>query len=279
MSLEHSAEERSPLRRAVVVTPTYDEVENIADLIAAVLDEQPRAPGYELHVLVADSHSKDGTLETVAQIAQQNPRVHLLDVEQRGIGVGLFKGFCYAIDHLGADVLIEMDADFQHNPADIPHFLAKIDEGYDVVVGSRFVDGSVNRMPFYRKVLSVGANQFVRSMLGLQGVTEITTSYRAFTKETFLKVDPATVPWQEKSFIFVPVFLVRMLETGARATEIPMTMHPRMLGYSKMIYWRYIRDIVRFSVRSRLQETWRRHSAPPVPMGGAAGNEYAQPRS
>ncbi len=240
------------IRRAVVVTPTFDEIENIADLIAAVLAEQPRAAGFDLHVLVADSHSQDGTLQAVSALAQANPRVHLLDVQERGIGVGLYKGFCHAIEELGADVLIEMDADFQHNPADIPHFLAKIDEGYDVVVGSRFVDGSVNRMPFYRKVLSVGANQFVRTMLGLHGVTEITTSYRAFTKETFLKVDPATVPWQEKSFIFVPVFLVRMLETGARATEIPMTMHPRMLGYSKMIYWRYIRDIVRFSIRSRL---------------------------
>ena len=107
-------------------------------------------------------------------------------------------------------------------------------------------------MPLGRHVFSVGANQFVRVMLGLHGVTEITTSYRAFTRETFLKVDPSSVPWQEKSFIFVPVFLVRMLDTGARSTEIPMTMHPRMQGYSKMIYWRYIRDIVGFSLKSRL---------------------------
>jgi dolichol-phosphate mannosyltransferase len=242
----------APCRRAVVVTPTFDEKENIADLIDAVLAEQARVDAFELHVLVADSHSVDGTLDIVAGLAAQNPRVHLLDVQQRGIGIGLFRGFQYAIDALNADVLIEMDADFQHNPEDIPHFLAKIDEGYDVVVGSRFVDGSVNRMPAYRKVLSVGANHVVRSALGLHGVTEITTSYRAFTKETFLQVDPATVPWQEKSFIFVPVFLVRMLETGARAAEIPMTMHPRTQGYSKMIYWRYIRDILIFSTRSRL---------------------------
>lgn len=239
-------------RRVVVVTPTYDEIENIADLIAAVLAEQERVPGFELHVLVADSHSRDGTLEAVASLAWDNPRVHLLDVQERGIGIGLYQGFCHAIDELGADVLIEMDADFQHNPADIPRFLKKIDEGYDVVVGSRFVAGSINEMPLYRQVLSVGANQLVRSALGLHGVTEITTSFRAFTREIFRQVDPDTVPWQEKSFIFVPVFLVRMLEEGAQATEIPMTMHPRMLGYSKMIYWRYIRDILQFSVKSRL---------------------------
>ncbi|MCB0199911.1 MAG: glycosyltransferase [Anaerolineales bacterium] len=239
-------------RRAVVVTPTYDERETIADLIDAVLAEQDRVNAFELHVLVADSHSQDGTLEIVAGQEARDPRVHLLDVHERGIGIGLFRGFQHAIDTLGADVLIEMDADFQHNPDDIPHFLQKIDEGYDVVVGSRFVDGSINEMPFYRKVLSVGANQVVRSALGMKDVTEITTSYRAFTSETFLKVDPDSVPWQEKSFIFVPVFLVRMLETGARATEIPMTMHPRVRGYSKMIYWRYMRDILSFSLKYRL---------------------------
>ena len=239
-------------RRAVVVTPTYDEKENIADLIAAVLSEQEQVPSFELHVLVADSHSQDGTLDIVAAVAAADPRVHLLDVHERGIGIGLFKGFQHAIDALGADVLIEMDADFQHNPGDIPAFLAKIEEGYDVVVGSRFVEGSVNKMPLSRRVLSVSANQFVRAMLGLHEVTEITTSYRAFTRETFLKIDPSSVPWQEKSFIFVPVFLVRMLDTGARATEIPMTMHPRVQGYSKMIYWRYMRDIVGFSLKSRL---------------------------
>ncbi len=266
MTSPHSTMTR---RRAVIVTPTFDEKENIADLISAVLAEQVHSDAFELHVLVADSHSADGTLEIVAALADRNPRVHLLDVQERGIGIGLFRGFQHAIDALDADVLIEMDADFQHNPEDIPHFLAQIEAGYDVVVGSRFVDGSVNRMPWYRKVLSVGANQMVRSALGLHGITEITTSYRAFTKETFLRVDPATVPWQEKSFIFVPVFLVRLLETGARATEIPMTMHPRTQGYSKMIYWRYIRDILLFSARSRLGMEPKAAGAPGAGQGAA----------
>ena len=248
----HSSSVDTAKRRAVVVTPTYDERENIADLIEAVLAEQDHVDAFELHVLVSDSHSQDGTLEIVGNLERQNPRVHLLDVRERGIGIGLFKGFQYAIEQLAADVLIEMDADFQHNPADIPALLAKIEEGYDVVVGSRFVSGSINEMPIYRRALSVGANQVVRSALGLTNLTEITTSFRAFTREAFLRVDPSSVPWQEKSFIFVPVFLVRMLEGGARAVEVPMTMHPRMQGYSKMIYWRYIRDILAFSLSSRV---------------------------
>jgi dolichol-phosphate mannosyltransferase len=238
--------------RAVVVTPTYDEKDSIADLIAAVLAEQKNVPDYDLHILVADGHSQDGTLEIVQRLAETSSKTHLLDVQERGIGVGLYKGFHHAIDSLGAQVLIEIDADFQHNPQDIPRFLKEISNGYDVVAGSRFVPGSDIKMSLFRLTLSVGANQLIRLMLGLKGVTDFTTSYRAFTKEIFLKVSPDSVTWQEKSFIFVPVFLVRMLECGAHATEISMSEHPRSRGYSKMIYWRYIMDILRFSIKSRL---------------------------
>ena len=116
-------------------------------------------------------------------------------------------------------------------------------------------------MPFYRRVLSVAANQVIRIVLGLRGITEITTSYRALTKETFLRVPADAVPWAERSFIPVPVFLVRMLEYGARATEIPITMHPRTHGTSKMVYGQYIRDILRFAVRDRLKQRARRRAA------------------
>lgn len=243
---------RTGIPRVVVVTPTYEEKEGIADLIAAVLAEQQNLPGFDLHILVADGHSTDGTLEIVQRLAETDSRIHLLDVEERGIGVGLYKGFRCAIDCLGAEVLIQIDADFQHNPEDIPRFLEEISNGYDLVSGSRFVPGGNFKMSFFRLILSVGANQLIRMLLGLKGVTDFTTSYRAFTKEIFLRVNPESVAWQEKSFIFVPVFLIRMLECGAHATEISISEHPRSRGYSKMIYWRYILDIFRFSIKSRL---------------------------
>jgi dolichol-phosphate mannosyltransferase len=239
-------------KRAVVVIPSYNERENIADIIAAALACQVHAKAHDLHVLVSDSHSADGTLDIVGELTRTNPHVHLLDVQARGIGVGLYRGIVHAIEDLGAEVLIEMDADFQHNPEDIPRFLSKIVEGYDLVVGSRFIAGSGNKMPWQRRILSVGANQVIRLMLGLRDITEVTTSYRAFTRELFLKVDPESVPWYEQSFIAVPVFLVRMIDSGARVTEIPITMHPRVRGYSKMSYGKYIRDVLLFSIRSRL---------------------------
>jgi dolichol-phosphate mannosyltransferase len=240
------------LIRAVVIAPTYDEKESIAEFITAVLAQQENVPKFDLHILVADGHSQDGTLAIVQSMAETNSNVHLLDVEERGIGVGLYKGFHYAIDRLNAEVLMQIDADFQHNPGDIPSFLGEILKGYDLVSGSRFVPDSNFKMPFYRLVLSVGSNQLIRLMLGLKGVTDFTTSYRAFTKEIFLKVDPDSIAWQEKSFIFVPVLLVRLLECGAHFTEISMTEHPRSVGYSKMIYRKYILDIIWFSLKTRL---------------------------
>lgn len=251
---------RFPRRLAVVVIPTYDEKENIAEIIKEVLAQEDGADEFDLQVLISDGHSQDGTLEIVREKEKANPRVHLLDVQERGIGIGLYRGFKHAIDVLGADILIEMDADFQHNPSDIPELLRGISEGYDVVIGSRFVKGSINAMPLFRRVLSVGANLVLRWMLGLKNITEITTSYRAFTKEMFMRVDPTSVPWQEKSFIAVPVFLIRMVESGAHTKEIPMTMHPRTRGYSKMLYSRYIRDIFRFAISTRHGERNKSHS-------------------
>jgi dolichol-phosphate mannosyltransferase len=242
-----------PHGRAVVVLPTFDESENILSIVEAVLAEQDAVPGFDLHVLISDSHSGDGTIEIGERMADANDHIHFIDVKKRGIGAGLYLGFMHAIHELNADVLVEMDSDFQHNPSDLPRLLNEITNGYDVVVGSRFLTESHNNMPFIRRLLSIGANGVLRLALGLKGITEITTSFRAIRKEAFLLLDEDDVPWwEEKSFIAVPVFLVRMLDKGATATEVPMTMHPRVKGYSKMIYWRYIRDVLWFSFKDRL---------------------------
>jgi dolichol-phosphate mannosyltransferase len=242
-----------PHGHAVVVLPSYDEEENIDALVRAILAEQPKIVGFDFSILISDGHSKDKTPEIAQALSQEFSNVHYLDVNMRGIGAGLYKGFLHALNELGADVLIEMDSDFQHNPADVPVLLAKIAEGYEVVVGSRFLPESQNNMPPFRRLLSYGANGVLRFALGLRHITEITTSFRAIRKEAFLRLEENDVPWwEERSFISVPVFLVRMLEKGASSAEVPMTMHPRVMGYSKMVYWRYIRDVLWFAFRDRM---------------------------
>ncbi len=248
----HQSQSTYPRGRAVVVLPTYDERENIEAVTHAVLSQQEHISEFELHVLVSDGHSRDGTIEIAQRMEQENSRIHFIDVNKRGIGAGIYLGFVHAIEELGASVIIEMDSDFQHNPHDIPVMLTKIAEGYDVVVGSRFLTDSHNNMPLYRRILRIGANGVLRVARGMKCITEITTSFRSIRKEAFLLLKEEDVPWwEERSFIAVPVFLVRMLERGAKATEVPMTMHPRVKGYSKMIYWRYIRDVLWFAFRDR----------------------------
>jgi dolichol-phosphate mannosyltransferase len=245
--------ETYPHGRAVVVLPTYDEQDNIEALTRALLAEQAHIEGFELCILISDGHSKDQTQAIALRLTEEFDKVRFIDVNQRGIGAGLYKGFMYALNEMGADVLVEMDSDFQHNPADVPVLLAKIAEGYEVVVGSRFLTESHNNMPPFRRLLSHGANAVLRTALGLRHITEITTSFRAIKKEAFLRIKESDVPWwEERSFIAVPVFLVRMLAAGATSAEVPMTMHPRVMGYSKMVYWRYIRDVLWFAFRDRM---------------------------
>ncbi len=241
-----------PTKIATVVLPTYDEKENIVDIVTAVLDQQKKVAAFTINVLISDSNSKDGTIEIVEKLCQTEPRVHLLVTNKRGIGVGLYNGIKLAIDILKTDVIIAMDSDFQHNPDDIPLILQKLDEGYDLVIASRFADGVINEMPWYRWIMSVVANQMIRMMLNIHEVKEITTSYRGFTSALFKKIENEAIPWQQESFIAVPVYLVRMLHSGAKVIEIPMTMHARAKGYSKMVYWKYIRDITVFCIKSGL---------------------------
>src|SRR5215207_6380538 len=103
-----------PMGRAIVVLPTYDERENIADLTQAILSEQAQIADFELHVLISDGHSQDGTMEIAQCMVAENARVHFIDVNKRGIGAGLYTGFMHAINELDAAVIIEMDSDFQH---------------------------------------------------------------------------------------------------------------------------------------------------------------------
>jgi dolichol-phosphate mannosyltransferase len=248
-----SSSPSAPHGHAVAVLPSYDEQENIEALVRALLKEEANLVGFDFSILISDGHSKDRTQEIANALCQEFTNVHFIDVNMRGIGAGLYKGFQHALNELGADVLIEMDSDFQHNPADVPVLLAKIAEGYEVVVGSRFLPASQNNMPPFRRLLSHGANTVLRWALGLHQLTEITTSFRAIKKEAFLRLEESDVPWwEERSFISVPVFLIRMLEKGATSAEVPMTMHPRVMGYSKMVYWRYIRDVLWFAFRDRM---------------------------
>src|SRR3989344_6025198 len=143
--------------RVVVTLPTYNENDNIAEIIARVLGEAKNLLNIDLHVLVSDSHSNDGTGETVKRITRHNSKVHYLDVKERGLGVGLIRGHRFAIDKLKADILAQMDADLSHDPSTLPQMVAYIKKGYDLVNGSRLTKGGKNLLGLHRRIFTRGA--------------------------------------------------------------------------------------------------------------------------
>ncbi|MDZ7295764.1 MAG: glycosyltransferase, partial [candidate division KSB1 bacterium] len=151
--------------RVLVVIPTYNEADNISRLVPAVLAETP--PGTE--VLVVDDASPDGTGELIRQLAEKDRRIHLLERDRKlGLGSAYVEGFKYALrgDY---DFVVEMDADFSHEPREIKLLLERAQGGCDLVIGSRYVDGiTVIRWPLKRLVLSIGASKYVRAVTGLK---------------------------------------------------------------------------------------------------------------
>lgn len=243
------------MKKAVVVFPTYNEKDSIEKVIGRVLEQQKKITDFEIEVLVSDSHSPDGTGKIVKKLEKGNPKVHYLDVVQRGIGVGLIKGHEYAIKKLGADVLVQMDADGQHNPNDIPRFLQEVEKGYNFVFGSRLVPGGKNKIEWYRQVFTWGSSIVCRLLTGLTNVRDFTPSFRAFTKEIFLKIDKDKIPWRSKTFIIQPSFLYEAVEVGAKYKEIPIVFTHRRTGYSKNQIIAYVWDIFRFGLKVRLKKS------------------------
>lgn len=215
--------------RAVVVTPTFNEVGNVGPLIRGVMD----LPG-GLDVIVVDDSSPDGTGNLVRTIGERWPgRVRLLSRPARsGLGTAYVDGFAAALD-AGYDRVVEMDADGSHDPAHIPDLLAALDSGADVAIGSRYVPGGSAEglgSP-WRKLLSRAAGSYARAVTRI-GVSDPTGGFRAFRAELLDRVDWASV--DVRGFGFQIVSLRAYVDAGARLAEVPIRFRPRGSGSSKM---------------------------------------------
>ncbi len=214
--------------RTVVVVPTYNERENIGDLVTALLDLG--VPGLE--VLVVDDASPDGTGEVVRAIAAARPGVHLLArAGERGRGVAGREGFLRALA-LGADRVVEMDADFSHEPRAVPALLARLDEGADVAIGSRFVTGGAQRSRgALRRLVTRVSIAYVRALLGI-GVRDPNSGFRAFRREALARIDPASLTATGPAIVHE--VLLRAARAGCRIAEVPVHFVDRERGRSKL---------------------------------------------
>lgn len=211
--------------RALVVVPTFNERENIFQVLASLLENTTA------NVLVVDDSSPDGTQEIVAKLVASNDRVHLLvRPHKMGLGSAYIAGFGWGADR-GYETLCEMDADQSHDPAQIPRLLAALKDA-DLVIGSRYVPGGrVANWGLTRRLLSRYANVYVRLWLRL-GVKDATSGFRAFRTETVQALDFSTV--RSEGYGFQIEMTRRLVRSGRRVTEVPITFVERAGGASKM---------------------------------------------
>lgn len=212
--------------QGMVVVPTYNEKDNIERLAKEILFLKK-----DLHLLIVDDNSPDGTGEIADRLAKEFPQVHVIHRSGKlGLGSAYRTGFRYALDK-GAPLIFEMDADFSHDPKYLPDFLEKIKE-YDVVVGSRYLNGvSVVNWPIRRLMLSYGANVYTRLVTGLR-LSDCTSGFKCFRKEALEAINLDNIKSDGYSFQIEMNF--RCMEKGFRSGEVPIIFIDRHAGTSKM---------------------------------------------
>lgn len=214
--------------RVLVVTPTYDEAENLEATVIALRRAAPEA-----HILVVDDASPDGTGLIADQLAASDPAVHVLHrTAKDGLGRAYLAGFAWALGR-GYDVVVEFDADGSH-PADaLPTMLeALADPGVGLVIGSRWVAGGrLVDWPAYRRRLSKAANAYARVMLRLP-VRDVTAGYRAYRAEVLDEIAHAVV--DSRGYCFQIDLTIRTADAGWGIREVPITFTERRAGASKM---------------------------------------------
>ena len=212
--------------RALVIIPTYNEKENIRGIIELVLSQAPN-----LEVLVVDDNSPDGTAAIVTEMTKANPRVHLLSrAGKLGLGTAYIAGFKWGLAQ-GYAYLIEMDADFSHDPREIPNMLKAIQQA-DLVLGSRYIDGiRVVNWPLQRLILSKGASYYVRILTGLP-IHDPTGGFKCFRRVVLetIKLDEV----RSNGYAFQIEMTHKVWMMGFRVREIPITFTDRYAGTSKM---------------------------------------------
>ena len=227
--------------KVVVILPTYNERGNIAALLASLQGEFRRIR-HDMHVLVVDDNSPDGTAELVRETMREYSNVQLITGEKAGLGAAYIRGMQHAINELHADVVFEMDADFSHNPADVPRLLAELENSADFVIGSRHVKGGSipAEWSVWRKLNSAGGNWVARYVAGLYGIRDCTAGFRAIRASILRQIDFSAL--RVKGYAFQVALLHQAVTLGAVVREVPVDFIDRKQGQSKL----GLSDIIEF---------------------------------
>ena len=233
------------LDRILVIVPTYNEAENLPQIVPEILRQDPR-----LEVLVVDDNSPDGTGDLADRMAQTKTRVHVLHRQAKeGLGRAYLAGFQWGLEQ-GYQAMFEMDADFSHDPAFLPRFLVAIEDA-DLVLGSRYATGvNVINWPISRLLLSLGANLYARWITGLP-LSDSTGGFKCFRREVLAAIDFSKV--RSNGYAFQIEMSFRAWRKKFKLVEVPIVFTDRVEGQSKMnkaivreaiwmVWWLWIAD-------------------------------------
>ena len=212
--------------RTLICMPTYNEAENIRPIIQAIHEVVP-----EVEILVIDDNSPDGTGDIADELSERDERVHVLHrTEKAGLGQAYIAGFRWALER-DYDRVVEMDADFSHQPKYLPEMIGQLDD-YDVVVGSRYVaGGGTEDWGVVRKIISRGGGMYARTILGMD-VQDLTAGFVAWRAEVLEDIDLDDV--EASGYVFQIGMKYRAHKKGYRILEVPIVFPDRVAGESKM---------------------------------------------
>jgi len=221
----------------VVVMPTYNESKNISKMIPELLgNEFPKITGAEMHLVVVDGNSPDGTGKVVLEEAKKYKNLHLdPEKEKRGLGMAYVQGFKYAMDRLSADAVMEMDADFQHPPRFVKPMVDAYLDGAEYVIGSRYIKGGSvpKEWPIHRKAVSFFGNLFIRLVLLKPSLHDLTTGFRLTKVKGVLdKIDLENL-MEPRRFAYKVDLLYQSIKNSRKTVEVPLEFAPRTEEASK----------------------------------------------
>lgn len=213
--------------RTLIVLPTFNEADNIVEVL-----QKLRAVVPEASVLVVDDASPDGTADLVEEVAEQVGDVSVMRRPAKsGLGSAYRDGFRRGLA-VGYDVMVEMDSDLSHDPAALPSLLTAVADGAALALGSRYIPGgSIPDWSWYRRALSRWGNRYAAAVLGID-VKDATSGYRAYRAEALTNIDFHTV--QADGYGFQVEMAYRVLASGGRIVEVPISFTDRVRGESKM---------------------------------------------
>ncbi len=213
-------------KKSLVIIPTFNEMENIPQLIPEVLSKDEG-----IEILVVDDNSPDGTAAYIEKLMQSNVKIHLIKRDYKmGLGTAYLTGFKYALEH-SFDYIFEMDADFSHDPKEIVNFLNEI-KNYDLVLGSRYISGvNVVNWPMRRLILSYSANIYTKIITGLH-IKDATGGYKCFRRKVLEAIDLDKI--KSNGYAFQIEVTFKAWKKGFKIKEIPITFVDRVKGTSKM---------------------------------------------